>query len=44
MTKYSKVFSEHIDYSRSTRLRLPGKYLSFCEDIRDVHYDIVRPI
>lgn len=44
MTKYSKVFSEHIDYSRSTRNRLPGKYLSFCEDIRDVHYDIVRPI
>lgn len=44
MTKYSKVFSEHIDYSRSTRNRLPGKYLSFCEDIRDVHYDIVRPV
>lgn len=44
MTKYSKVFSEHIDYSRSTRNRPPGKYLSFCEDVRDVHYDIVRPV
>lgn len=44
MTKYSKVFSEHIDYSRSTRNRLPGKYLSFCEDVRDVHYDKVRPV
>ena len=43
MTKYSKIFLNHRDYSRLV-ISDPGKYLSFCEDVRDVHYDIVSPI
>lgn len=43
MTNYCRLFNTHFEYYSIIKNYIDGRYISFCEDEKHVHYDDKRP-